>query len=162
MQKRTDILTNIASIIAKQKSHRPILVGIDGIDGAGKTTLAKELTELIGKPVVNASIDGFHNTRETRYKKGHLSPEGYYEDSFNYDVLKETLLQPLHDMNGKDIECRTDNFDFKADEKTDKKPVLFSKNTILLFEGVFLFRPEINNFWDFRIFIDRNLFANVA
>ncbi|MFZ0030865.1 MAG: hypothetical protein WAK84_03215, partial [Candidatus Cybelea sp.] len=45
---------------------RPTLVAIDGIDGAGKTTLAHELVPFLDRsqrPVIRASIDNFHRPR---------------------------------------------------------------------------------------------------
>jgi hypothetical protein len=40
-----------------------VRVAIDGVDGVGKTTLADELVaplQLLGRDVIRASIDGFH------------------------------------------------------------------------------------------------------
>jgi hypothetical protein len=39
-------------------------VALDGVDGAGKTVLARELTELVGphREVHRSSVDGFHRT----------------------------------------------------------------------------------------------------
>jgi uridine kinase len=48
---------------------RIVRVAIDGVDGAGKTTFANELAEVVGglgRPVIRASVDGFHNPRVVR------------------------------------------------------------------------------------------------
>ena len=39
-------------------------VALDGVDGAGKTVLARELTELVGphRAVHRSSVDSFHRT----------------------------------------------------------------------------------------------------
>src|SRR5712692_8620510 len=55
----------VESIISIEHSH-PLRVAIDGIDAAGKTTLADELVhplEPSGRPVIRVSIDGFHRPR---------------------------------------------------------------------------------------------------
>ena len=91
-------------------------VGIDGVDGAGKTILADELAEPVkghGRPVIRASIDGFHNPRVVRYRLGKESPEGYFRDSFNHDLLKSHLLTPLGPDGSRRI--RRAAFDYKAD-----------------------------------------------
>src|SRR5579871_5940390 len=74
------------------------LVGVDGVDGAGKTVFANALAhriEALGCPVLRAGIDGFHNPRSTRYKRGRNNPEGFFRDSFNYDSLREHLMEPF-------------------------------------------------------------------
>jgi uridine kinase len=70
---------------------------VDGIDGAGKTTFADELAAVLrdrGHAVIRALVDGFHNPREVRYRRGRRSAVGYYLDSFDYDRLRRVLLDP--------------------------------------------------------------------
>jgi uridine kinase len=45
--------------------------------------------------VIRASVDGFHNARALRYERGRHSPEGYFENSYNYAALNQYLLDPL-------------------------------------------------------------------
>src|SRR6185295_6981968 len=95
---RLQFLQELAHRIDRIKRSHPIRVAIDGVDAAGKTTLAEELVPLIeshGRPVIRASIDAFHNPALIRYQRGTDSPEGYYHDSFNYRALVELLLVPL-------------------------------------------------------------------
>jgi len=73
-------------------------VAIDGVDGAGKTHFADELAKELsgrGTPVVRASVDGFHNPARTRHRRGRLSPEGFYRDSFDYGRFIRLLLDPF-------------------------------------------------------------------
>src|SRR5450759_1567169 len=59
---REQTLHQLASIVVSRIPPHPLRVAIDGIDAAGKTTLADELAPLIeaqGRPVIRASIDGF-------------------------------------------------------------------------------------------------------
>jgi uridine kinase len=73
-------------------------MAVDGVDGVGKTTFADRLgvaIERIGRPVIRSSIDGFHNPRELRYRRGRTSPEGFYLDSYDYAALRAHLLDPL-------------------------------------------------------------------
>ena len=96
--KRSDMIEEISSLIVLIERPHPIRVAIDGVDAAGKTTLADELAGPIrtrGRAVIRASVDGFHNPRHFRYRLGADSPEGYYRDSFDYETLKAVLLDPL-------------------------------------------------------------------
>jgi len=75
-----------------------VRVAIDGVDAAGKTMLADELAVPIverGRTVIRAAVDGFHNPRPARYRRGADSPEGYYRDSFDYAAILRDLLIPL-------------------------------------------------------------------
>ena len=95
---RSALLEPLAENIARVTRPHPVRAAIDGVDGVGKTTLANELVAPLrrrGVPVIRASIDGFHNPRAVRYRLGRSSPEGYFRDSFNYEALKNVLLDPL-------------------------------------------------------------------
>src|SRR5689334_3419655 len=95
---RHNVLDLVGQQITARLGGHPFRVAIDGIDAAGKTTFADALADILrlqGYGVILASIDGFHNPSDIRSRRGKLSPEGYYEDSFNYPALKELLLGPL-------------------------------------------------------------------
>ena len=149
------IISILASIILDHKKDSPLRVGIDGIDAAGKTFLANEIACYLsgkGHPVIRASIDGFHNPLSVRYIRGSYSPEGYYYDSFNYGLLKSCLLEPL-EPGGQKI-CRLKTFDFKTDSELPVDEIKVTSAHILIFDGVFLFRQEIERYWDVKILVD--------
>jgi len=133
----------------------PVRVAIDGVDASGKTTLANELAEWVarlGCPVIRASVDGFHRPRQERHRRGAGSPEGYFYDAFDYPAVRQALLTPL---GPKGDRCyRTAAFDFRTDTPVRSEALIAPENAILLFDGVFLLRPELNDGWDFRIFVD--------
>jgi len=136
--------------------HRPhpLRVAIDGVDAAGKTTLANEITviiERLGRPVIRASIDGFHNPQEIRRRRGPLSPEGYYQDSFNYPALLEALLLPLGP--GGSLAFRRAVFDYRTDAPVQASVEQAANNAVLIFDGVFLLRPELREHFDFSVFV---------
>ena len=150
-----EILQQLANVIISIKHSYPLRVAIDGIDAAGKTTLADGLTPLIagqGRPVIRASVDGFHRPRHERYRRGRDSPEGYYEDSFNYAALQKVLLMPLGPFGTRHY--RRAVFDVGADVPLETKEEVAPVNAVLLFDGVFLLRPELEDMWDYRIFVD--------
>lgn len=136
-------------------SEHPLCVGIDGIDASGKTTLADELYQsLAGGPrqILRASIDNFHQPRAYRYQQGRFSPAGYYDDSFNYAQLIEKLLNPLQDNGSR--QCQMAAFDYRTDSLVDMPFQSVANDAILIMDGIFLFRPELVNYWDLRIFLD--------
>jgi uridine kinase len=143
---------------ARQNHRTPFKIAIDGLDGAGKSTFARELFALMQMekyPVFQSSIDNFHNSRKIRYSLGERSPEGYYKYSFNYEILLEYLLLPL--MESEDIKVRGSAFDHKQDIATKTELVNVSSDTILLFDGIFLLRPRLQKYWDMHIFIHADI-----
>jgi uridine kinase len=137
-----------------QTSH-PLRVAIDGIDAAGKTVFANDLAPLVngtGRSAIRASIDGFHRPRNERLRRGADSPEGYYLDSYDYDTLIRVLLKPLGAKG--DLVHRTAVFDFRTEQTLDLTCQKAHQQSVLLFDGIFLFRPELNQYWDYRIFLD--------
>ena len=153
---RIELLNRIAqTILQAQAGEEPLRVAIDGIDTAGKTTLANELADVLaekGCPIVRASIDGFHRPRAERYARGADSPEGYYLDSFNHAALIACLLEPLG-PGGSRLIC-TSAFDFHTDRPRQTPWQSAPPGCILLFDGVFLLRPELRPYWDFSIFVE--------
>jgi uridine kinase len=129
-------------------------VGIDGVDGAGKTMLADELAAVLapsGRPVIQATVDGFHHPRSVRYRRGRDSPEGFYRESYDYAALAAALLDPLSP--GGDGRYRREIFDVDADCAVSAPLERAGAGSILLFDGIFLHRPELRAYWDFSIFL---------
>jgi uridine kinase len=151
---RSALLTLLATRIMAISLPHPLRVALDGVDAAGKTTLADELAGHISpyRPVIRAGIDRFHHPREFRYRRGPDSPEGYYHDSFDLAALRRLLLDPLGP--GGTREIQTSLFDFRADAPHPAAPVQAPVDAILLFDGVFLQRPELAGGWDFVIFVE--------
>jgi uridine kinase len=148
-------LHEIASRIAAVELHHPLRVAIDGVDCAGKSHLADDVVEPLGRcgrAVLRASIDGFHNPRRVRHQRGSESAEGYYLDSFNYTALIRELLAPLGP--GGSLRYRRAVFDYRTDTPLERAVQTASADAVLLFDGVFLLRPELSQFWDFTLFVD--------
>ena len=58
------LLSRLAAAIVALHPTRTIRVAIDGVDGAGKTTLADALAPVVaaqGRPTIRASVDDFHH-----------------------------------------------------------------------------------------------------
>lgn len=151
---RESLMEYLAARIADTVKSHPIRVAIDGIDGAGKTMMADQLVvpiERLGRPVIRASVDGFHNPRDIRYRRGADSAEGFYHDSYNYSRLVDYLLEPL----GPDGErrYRVAAFDHRSDSWILAPLSYAPENAILLLDGIFLHRPELRTYWDFSIYL---------
>jgi uridine kinase len=152
---RSVVLDELATRISHIKLAHPVRVGIDGVDAAGKTTLVDELVPYIrstNREVIRASIDGFHNPARVRHARGKLSAEGYYLDSFNYDALLTFLLDPLGPAGT--LRYTPGVFDYRSDREIHHQLISAAPDAVLLFDGVFLLRPELERHWDFSVFVD--------
>jgi uridine kinase len=154
-RQRTKLLAGVARTLSGLLADQVLRVAIDGLDGAGKTVFADELAaqlEARQLSVIRASTDSFHNPRHIRYRLGRRSPEGYFLDSFNLTKLKELLLEPLS-PGGSGWYC-TEHFDHRTDAIVPASLKSVSRPAILLFDGIFLHRPELLPYWDHSIFLD--------
>jgi uridine kinase len=151
---RDVLLERLAGLITQTRPAQLLRVAVDGPDAAGKTTFAGELADrLTGqRDVIRAGIDGFHRPRAERYRRGDLSPEGAYHDTFDYDAVRAVLLDPLGP--GGSRQYRTAVFDHHSDTPAEPPPRLAPPGAVLLFEGVFLLRPQLRACCDIAIFVD--------
>jgi uridine kinase len=98
----------------------PRRIAVDGVDAAGKTTLANRLAAGIGGGT-RISADDFLRPAEERYRQGRESAQGFYDDSFDHERLRASVLAAPGD------------------------PVIV--------DGIFFFRPDLDDLWTFRIFV---------
>ena len=130
-----------------------VLVGIDGRSGAGKSTFADELAArlaLAGAQVVRSTTDSFHRPRSERMRRGPTSPDGYYLGSHQLDVITGELLEPFAAGASRVLVAA-------FDEPTDKpapETLDVNDSAVLLFDGLFLQRPEFEPFWNLVVFLD--------
>ena len=151
---RQALLETVARAVLALPSRPTLRVGIDGVDGAGKTMFADELAAVLApssRPVIRAGVDWFHHPRSVRYRLGRQSPEGYYRDSYDYATLATVLLDPLSP--GGSGCFRRAVFDVDADLVVDAPEERATPGSILLFDGIFLHRPELRGYWDFSILL---------
>jgi uridine kinase len=104
------------------------------------------------RDVIRASVDGFHNPRSIRYRQGRSSPQGFYFDSYDYAGLKRFLLDPLSE--GGSEQYRSAIFDSSLDQPVQTEEKSSLRDAILLFDGIFLHRPELFDYWNFSVFLD--------
>jgi uridine kinase len=152
---RTRLLAALARRIGRVDALHPVRVAIDGVDAAGKTTLADELVEpvrALGRPVIRASIDDFHHPAAVRYRVGRHSAEGYFRDSFDLEAVRARLLGPLGP--GGDRRFQPKAFDYKTDSRVEAPEQTAAINAVLLFDGIFLQRPELREAFELTIFLD--------
>lgn len=153
---RQAVLAEVADlIVSRRRSGRPLLVGVDGIDGSGKSTFADEVAGLLEDrlvPVVRSTIDSFHRPRADRHRRGPTSPVGFYLDSHDLDAFRRELLDPIRA--GAGARYRTAVFDEPNDSVVDEPSQVVTGDEVVLVDGIFLCRPELAEAWDVTVFLD--------
>jgi len=155
---RDEMLGRLAEAVGSVAVAHPTRVAIDGPPAAGKTTLADELAVVLreqGRDVIRASIDDFLFPRAQRYPRGEYSAEGCYFDTHDYDALNRVLLDPLGP--GGDRRFQHAVYDRTADTALSPPVTTAPADAVLIFDGVFLMRPELIARWDLRIFVSTAL-----
>ena len=127
----------------------PLLIGIAGGTGSGKTTLARCLVSELGPDVTLLEHDWYYRDRS--------GIAAHERETINYDepaALDNTLLvQHLTQLRGNQpVECP--QYDFATHTR---KPVTrtVQPSRIVAVEGILLFAiPELRDAFDLRIFVD--------
>lgn len=153
---RDTVLAEIARVAENRRDNsRRVLVGIDGVDGSGKTMFADALAEHLrarGHPAERISLDDFHQPRAIRYQRGRSSPEGFWLDSYDYQRLHAFVLEPLSDRGSGWF--RPASHDLESDQPVEPPAQLAPVGSIVVFDGMFLNRDEIRHSWDCSVFLD--------
>ncbi|MCQ1999288.1 nucleoside/nucleotide kinase family protein [Arthrobacter zhaoxinii] len=157
-RKRNAVMSDLAVLLLSRRPGRRLLVAVDGVDGAGKTTFADDLAVALssaggaaGRQILRVGTDDFHHVRVVRHRRGRCSPEGFWLDSYNLDQFTEYVLAPL--ASGA-AAFRDRGHDLSTDAVLDPEPVMAAKDAVVLIDGLFLHREELRHYWDFSVFLD--------
>lgn len=160
---RSSFCTALGERISAKAGQGILRVAITGVDGVGKTRLADELALWLrahGQAVIRASIDGFHKPRAQRYAQGPMSPQGFYRDSFDLDIFRRELLDPLSP--GGDRHYRSVWFDHRTDSRVPVDKQRAPVPSILLVDGISLLQPALAPYWDLSVHLDAPFAATFA
>ena len=141
----------------KKRKNKAFVIGINGIDGAGKTQFAISLAgffEAGGHQIQLIHLDDFHNPKAIRYA-GSDQADNYYNKSFNIDLIIKKILSPIKKKSPVSLRLKTLNL--TTDKYENEHDYNIDVNTIVILEGVFLFRKELAAYLDYKVFLDISL-----
>ncbi len=151
---RSVVLGQIADRILARGSRR-VRVAVDGRTAAGKTTLGHELARRLvdaGRVVLRASLDDFKRPWAEAHCYDRVSGAGYYRNAFDLAAIRDLLLAPAHPSGtGLVALCSIDPLT-QFDHSATRVPM--PEDGILVVDGVFALRPELDPYWDLRIWVD--------
>ncbi|GAA1154511.1 uridine kinase [Kribbella jejuensis] len=155
MADRAAVLEKLADEVLSIERDHPVRVAVDGCSAAGKTTLADELADVLrlrtDRELIRAEIDHFKRAPELRTRYPLESPESYYFEMYDCDSIRERLLVPLG--SGGDRRYVNGLRDSSAAEVLDVPVRTAAPAAILIADGAFLQRPELNDCWDLSMYV---------
>lgn len=145
------------SLLSQYENHysqdRPFIIGIDGLGGSGKTTLAFQLKEELKAAKCKTlilHIDDYIVERERRYQTGYEEWFEYFYQQWDVELIQAELFDKLHRNHSL---LTLPFYDSITNTILDKK-VIVPTDAIIIIEGVFLHRKEWRSYFDYKIFLD--------
>jgi phosphoglycolate phosphatase-like HAD superfamily hydrolase/uridine kinase len=138
----------------KKQKDRPLVIGINGIDCSGKTEFADGLEKFLKNQGIRTQmiyLDDFHNPKKVRYA-GRNQAENYFNRSFNISLLVEKLLKPAREKGR--VSTTLTLLDVNTDKANVGKNYTITPDTVVIVEGVFLFRNEVAPYLDYKVYLD--------
>jgi RimJ/RimL family protein N-acetyltransferase/uridine kinase len=144
----------VRSIVDRKTVDKPLLVGINGVDTSGKTQFTMALSRYLEKCGLHTQIinvDDYHHPSEVRYS--HPDPvTSYYAHAFDIERLESELLEPL--ARNRSFDGVLHHLDLESDAYSRAKKYSITAQTIVLIEGVLLYREPIDRYLDLRVYLE--------
>ncbi len=151
---RSLVVDRMVEMIESLGDHR-LRIAIDGLTAAGKTSFGHELARSLarrGRPVFRASLDDFKRPWSERHLYDRESGAGYYRNAFDREAACRLLLDPSGPTaDGLVALCSLDPLT-QIDHSSVKTAM--PPNGVLIVDGVFAYRPEINSYWHLRVWLE--------
>ncbi len=119
----------------------PLIIGLDGRCGSGKTTLATELARVYDANCFH--MDDFYLPFEMRTRERMASPGG----NVHYERLIEEVLEPTK------LGARVFYRSYNCGTQSLTSPEVYDATQITLIEGAYALHPELRAFYDLAIFV---------
>ena len=128
---------------------KPLIIGLAGGTGSGKTTLVNRLLEQFGEDISVLPHDSYYAAHHelTLEERQALN----YDHPASFDTHR--MIQDLRDLKaGKAVQCPV--YDYTIYDRTDET-VTLSPNKVILVEGILIFEnKELRDLLDIKIFVD--------
>jgi len=145
-------MQRIKSKFESVKQGERLIVAIDGLSRAGKTTLVKKLGNLLknmDSSYYILHIDDFITERSKRYNTGNDEWYEYYTLQWDVPWLEKHLFNKLP---GSTI-LSLPFYDSETDRQVLKE-VAIGNASVIIVEGVFLLREQWRNAFDYAVYLD--------
>jgi uridine kinase len=136
-----------------EKKSNNYIIGISGIDCAGKSTLIQQIEQNLTKKGIHCvCFSGDDFLMEQRIRN--VNPDqaiGYYNESFDYKKLFHEILLPAR--SSLHLHQKITISDLLTDQMVETE-LEIQGPCVILVEGVFIFKRILPNVFDYKIWID--------
>ena len=137
-----DVATLRDLVTAASVAGQTTLVAIDGLGGAGKSTLAAQLRDSLDASSIVVADDFYRPVART------LAPEQAYDANFDWQRLRDAVLAPL----SRSSPGRYQRHDWVTDALAEWHDV--PPGGVVIVEGVYSTRPELRPFFAVTAFVN--------
>lgn len=136
--------------VATPKSHRPVVVGVAGGTGSGKTTVVAEILKALnGKEVLVIQHDSYYRDRSQLPRDQRADINYDHPDALETSLLAQHLKQLLA---GQAVEVPI--YDFATHTRT-RNCRLVTPSRVIVVEGILILAdPELRGLLDIKVFVD--------
>ena len=130
--------------------EKPLIIGVAGGSGSGKTTVVRHLIDRIGEDnLVMLQHDSYYRDLK------HITFEERTKQNFDHPSALETELMIRHVnalIEGYSVDIPV--YDFSRHIRSDKTRMIYPRDVILI-DGILIFNEkELRNLMDIKIFVD--------
>jgi uridine kinase len=125
------------------------VIGIAGGTGAGKTTVARLITESVGDSVARIPLDNYYEDQSHLELSERESVNYDHPEAFEWDLLRDHLATLLE---GRPIEMP--QYDFEIHDRRDET-VRVDPTDVVVVEGILALSDErVNEMLDLRLYVE--------
>ena len=125
------------------------VIGIAGGTGAGKTTVARLVTENVGESVMRIPLDNYYEDLSHLDMAERQEVNYDHPSAFEWELLREHLVELLE---GRPVEMP--QYDFEAHNRKDER-VTVDPTDVIVVEGILaLYDESINEMLDLRLYVE--------
>jgi len=150
-------IDQVIKIITSRRRELPakvsLLVAVSGIDGSGKSTMARHVVEKLKSRGVNAALvglDAWHYPPEKRFNKDAPALH-FYQHAFRFDELFDILINPLKNNKSAHIAVELTRL---PENDVYMQSYDFDEVDVIVLEGIFLLKKELKKNYDLAFWID--------
>ena len=147
MYNHTDIEKMLRLVDLRARDGGPLLIAIDGMGGAGKSTLAAQLSAALPTSSVVVEVDDFYRTMTAEERRG-VGPRDSYERYFDWTRLLEEAIEPLRRRR----HARFRRYDWERNRLGEWREL--APANVVIVEGVFSTRPELSALFGVTVYVD--------
>ena len=125
---------------------RTTLVAIDGLGGAGKSTLAAQVSQALGDIAIVGVDDFLRPLADT--ERALLGPKEAYDRYLDWERLRDTVLIPL----SRESRSRYRRHDWVTNAFAGWREV--EPGGVVILEGVYSTRPELRPYFGVTVYVD--------